>query len=120
MHIETEARPEVKTQLQKVVDAGRLAGAVTLAWRNGETQIACAGLRDIEANLPVERDTLFRIASMTKPITSVATLMLADEGRITLADPIVSLCPGVLAHEGFAVPQRRPRRNRPRGTSDYV
>ena len=93
MHTETEARPEVKTQLQKVVDAGRLAGAVTLAWRNGETQIACAGLRDIEANLPVERDTLFRIASMTKPITSVATLMLADEGRITLADPISRYAP---------------------------
>ena len=48
------------------------------------TPEVCAGWRDIDSRLPIERDTIFRIASMTKPITSVAALMLVDEGRIAL------------------------------------
>ena len=51
------------------------------------------GWRDIEGKLPIERDTIFRIASMTKPITSVAALMLVEEGRIALSDPIVKVAP---------------------------
>jgi CubicO group peptidase (beta-lactamase class C family) len=84
---------ETEAALQKVVDAGELAGAATLVWRNGEAQTVCVGWRDIEAKLPVERDTIFRIASMTKPITSVAALMLVDEGRITLSDSIARYAP---------------------------
>src|SRR5690242_3653928 len=88
---------EIEAALQKVVDSGDLAGAATLVWRagpgSGRTQIACVGYRDIEANLPAERDTIFRIASMTKPITSVAVLQLVDEGRIALTDPITRYAP---------------------------
>lgn len=79
--------------LQKVVESGQLAGAATLVWRSGATQAACVGWRDIEGSLVVERDTMFRIASMTKPITSVAALMLVDEGRIALNDPIARYAP---------------------------
>jgi len=85
--------PMVETALQKLVDAGQLAGAVTLAWRDGKAQISCAGWRDIETSLPMERDTIFRIASMTKPITSVAALMLVDEGRIALTDSVDRYAP---------------------------
>lgn len=85
--------PKIEAALQKIVDAGQLAGAATLVWRHGTARTACVGWRDIEANLPVERDTLFRIASMTKPITSVAALMLVDEGRIALADPVARYAP---------------------------
>jgi CubicO group peptidase (beta-lactamase class C family) len=74
--------------LQKVVDDGQLAGAATLVWRSGTVQTACVGWRDREANLPVERDTIFRLASATKPITSLAALMLVEQGRIALTDPI--------------------------------
>jgi len=77
-----KAQGEVAAALQKVVDDGQLAGTATLIWRDGETQTACVGWRDVEAGLPIERDTIFRIASMTKPITSVAALMLVDEGKI--------------------------------------
>jgi CubicO group peptidase (beta-lactamase class C family) len=49
------------------VDAGEFAGAATLAWRDGNVQATCVGWRDREADLPVERDTIFRLASMTKP-----------------------------------------------------
>jgi len=74
--------------LRKAVDSGQLAGAATLVWKNGAARTECFGWRDIDRKLPVERDTIFRIASMTKPITSVAALMLVDEGRIALNDPI--------------------------------
>ena len=79
--------------LQKSVDEGQLAGAAVLMQRQGETSFAAAGWRDIEANSPIERDTIFRIASMTKPITSVAALMLVDEGRIALDEPISRIAP---------------------------
>ena len=62
-------------------------------WKNGTAQTTCFGWRDIEHNLPVERDTIFRIASMTKPITSVAALRLVDEGRVALSDPIARYAP---------------------------
>jgi len=88
---------EIGAALQEVVNSGQLAGAATLVWRAragfGEAQTVCVGWRDIEANLPVDRDTIFRIASMTKPITSVAALMLVDEGRIALTDPIARYAP---------------------------
>src|SRR6478672_2278052 len=84
---------EIEAALQKVVDSRQLAGAATLVWREGEAQTACVGWRDIEANLPVERDTIFRIASMTKPITSVAALMLVEERRISLTDSITRYAP---------------------------
>jgi CubicO group peptidase (beta-lactamase class C family) len=79
--------------LQQIVDSGQLAGAATLVWKNGAAQTTCFGWRDIERKLPVEGDTIFRIASMTKPITSVAALMLVDEGRIALNDSIVRYAP---------------------------
>jgi CubicO group peptidase (beta-lactamase class C family) len=83
----------VKVALQKVVDSGELAGAATLVYRDGETLTTCVGWRDVEARLSVERDTVFRIASMTKPITSVAALMLVEEGRIALSEPIARYAP---------------------------
>src|ERR1700712_5558329 len=80
--------------LEGVVRRGALAGVATLVWRNGQlVQCATVGFRDVEAKLPVERDTLFRIASMTKPITSTAALMLMEEGKFKLDDPITKWAP---------------------------
>lgn len=75
--------------LQAFVDGGELAGVVTLASRGGEiVQDLSIGWSDLESRRPMRRDSLFRIASMTKPITSVAALMLLEEGRIALSDPV--------------------------------
>jgi CubicO group peptidase (beta-lactamase class C family) len=75
--------------LQAFVDRGELAGVVTLTSRGGEiVQAEAIGWSDIETRTPMRSDTLFRIASMTKPITSVAALMLVEEGRIALDDAI--------------------------------
>jgi CubicO group peptidase (beta-lactamase class C family) len=84
---------ELHRALEKSVQAGELAGAVGLVWHNGKSAAVCAGWRDLETRSPIERDTIFRIASMTKPITSVAALMLVDEGRIALDDPISRYAP---------------------------
>jgi CubicO group peptidase (beta-lactamase class C family) len=83
----------IQKVLQDAVDAGDLAGAVAAVWRDGQIETARAGWRDKEAQLPIERDTIFRIASMTKPITSVAALTLIDEGKIALNDPISAYAP---------------------------
>src|ERR1044071_2974207 len=84
----------ITATIRKFVDAGSLAGAATLVWQDGKViQAAGVGWRDIELELPIERNTLFRIASMTKPITSTAALMLFDEGRFALNDPITRWAP---------------------------
>jgi CubicO group peptidase (beta-lactamase class C family) len=85
---------QVPGALQGVIDNGDLSGAVTLIWRQGEiVQVNVLGQADIEAKRPMRRDTLFRIASMTKPVTSAAALMLMEEGRFQLSDPITRWAP---------------------------
>lgn len=89
-----EGADPIAQALQRYVDAGELAGAATLVWRGGAVvQQASVGWRDTEARLPMTRDTLFRIASLTKPVTSVAALMLVDDGRIALDEPIARHAP---------------------------
>jgi len=84
----------IDAAINRHVAAGELAGAAALVWRRGhlvhETTI---GTRDLQSRLPVERDTIFRIASMTKPVTAVAALILLDEGRFNLDDPITACAP---------------------------
>jgi len=85
---------QIKPALQGVVDAGHLSGAVTLLWRNGDVaDVTTVGLRDIATGAPMTRDTIFRIASMTKPVTSIAALMLMEEGKLKLDDPITKWAP---------------------------
>jgi CubicO group peptidase (beta-lactamase class C family) len=84
----------IESALQTYADAGTVAGAATLVWRNGRVvQTAAVGRRDLTSHLPVERDTIFRIASMTKPVTTVAALMLYDDGRFALDEPITRHAP---------------------------
>src|ERR1700754_3672830 len=83
-----------RASIQEAIDAGLLAGAVTLVWQAGEVrQLNELGYRDIEARLPMQRDTMFRIASMTKPITVAAAMTLVDEGRLSLTDPVTKWLP---------------------------
>jgi CubicO group peptidase (beta-lactamase class C family) len=89
-----EGLAKIAPTLQPIADAGDLSGFVTLLYRHGEiAQLNTIGHRDLEKKLPMERDTLFRIASMTKPVTSVAALMLLEEGKFRLDDPISKFAP---------------------------
>src|SRR4051812_4956816 len=84
----------IEAALRTYVDAGELAGAATLVWRGGRVvHTTSVGCRDLATSLPVERDTIFRIASMTKPVTTLAALMLYDEGRFALDEPIARHAP---------------------------
>ena len=75
-------------------EAGAFSGAAALVWRRGRIEHKAAiGRRDVRSGAPVEPDTIFRIASMTKPVTAVAALMLYDEGRVRLDDPITDVVP---------------------------
>ncbi len=76
------------------VDRGEIAGAVSLVARQRQAaQLPCVGLRDIEAGKAMEPDTIFRIASMTKPIVSVGALMLVEAGQLRLDDPVSRYVP---------------------------
>jgi CubicO group peptidase (beta-lactamase class C family) len=84
----------IAAKLQSYIDAGALAGAATLVWRGGRlVHRSAAGRRDLETGLPIEPDTIFRIASATNPVTAVAALMLFDEGRFALDTPITRDAP---------------------------
>lgn len=76
------------------VDAGKLPGALVLVARHGKVaHLSTLGWRDIEADAPVTTDTLFRIYSMTKPVTSVAAMMLYERGLFELTDPVSDYIP---------------------------
>lgn len=80
--------------LHRYVDDGRVPGWSVLVSRHGEpVHVARGGLRDIEAGTRVESDTIFRIYSMTKPVTSVAAMMLYEQGAFELTDPIAQWLP---------------------------
>ena len=84
----------VDNLLQRYVDNGQLAGASGLIYRKGETAYCNVfGHRELETGQPMTEDTIFRIYSMTKPITAVAALMLFEEGHFLLDDPVASYLP---------------------------
>jgi CubicO group peptidase (beta-lactamase class C family) len=80
--------------MQRLVDGGHFPGIMTMVYHRGElVHYAAVGQADIEADKPLARDTIFRIYSMSKPITAVATLMLMDEGRFLLSNPVSAFIP---------------------------
>lgn len=83
-----------RTSIVQAVESGLLSGAVTLVWHRGNVlQVNEIGHRDVEATLPMRRDTIFRIASMTKPVTVAAAMALAEEGKLALSDPVTRWLP---------------------------
>ncbi len=92
--VSTERLEKIAPELQKYVDKGQTPGFVTVIARKGKiAHFEAIGMQDIENKKPVEADTIFRIYSMSKPITSVAVMLLYDEGRIQLDDPVEMYIP---------------------------
>src|SRR5690606_17694944 len=82
------ALERLDAHLRRLVDEGRMPGFLVALARGGRVaHLTTYGLRDVAAGLPVESDTLWRIYSMTKPVTSVGALLLTEEGRLGLDDP---------------------------------
>jgi CubicO group peptidase (beta-lactamase class C family) len=79
---------------QAQVDAGAFSGAVAAIARNGKVAyLRAVGFRDRAKTIPLQSDAIFWIASMTKPVTSVAAMMLVEEGKIDLAAPVHQYLP---------------------------
>ena len=99
--------------MQGFVDRREVGGIVTLVARDGKTvDLHATGFQDVEKRTPMRTDTIFRIASMTKPITSVAIMMLYEEGKLQLTDSVARFIPAfkgqrVMGENGTTVPARR-------------
>ncbi|MHC5903203.1 serine hydrolase domain-containing protein [Streptomyces sp. S6] len=74
--------------LHRYVGEGRVPGAVGLVARGDDVQVVTAGSVDVEGSAPMARDSVFRLASVTKPVTAAAVMMLVDEGRLALDSPV--------------------------------
>jgi CubicO group peptidase (beta-lactamase class C family) len=84
----------IADSIQRTVDDGRLAGAVSLVARHGKiVYFNALGWSDRDAKKPMQKDNIFRICSMSKPITTVAVMMLYEEGRFTLDEPVSDFLP---------------------------
>ncbi len=80
--------------MQGYVDRHEAGGIVTLIARDGKVvDVHATGFQDVESKTPMKPDTIFRIASMTKPITSVAVMMLVEDGKMLLTDPVSKFIP---------------------------
>ncbi len=80
--------------MRHYIEPGKIAGAQTLVWRGGKVAYSSTlGRMDVERDKPMRDDTIFRIYSMTKPITSVALMTLYEEGRFRLTDPVHKYIP---------------------------
>src|SRR5258708_2308319 len=75
------------------VERGEVPGLVTLVSRRGEVHVDAIGTRAIEDPAPMRRDTIFRISSMTKPITAGGAMILVEEGRLRVEEPVDALLP---------------------------
>src|SRR6266550_4542544 len=92
--VSSERLERIGTAVQRSIDEKRIAGAITLVARRGRVVwLKPQGMMDREASKPMRPDTMFRICSMTKPITSVAVMMLYEEGHFLLEDPISKYLP---------------------------
>jgi CubicO group peptidase (beta-lactamase class C family) len=104
----------IDTHFAPYVDDGRLPGWLVLVSRRGEiAHLSAYGARDLASGAPVQTDTLFRIYSMSKPITSVAAMMLYEEGAFELTDPVSRFIPSFadmrVYEQGMAInPITRP------------
>ena len=86
---------------QTQVDAGAFSGAVAAIARNGKVAyLRAAGFRDLAKTSPLQSDAIFWIASMTKPVTSVAAMMLVEEGKLDLAAPVSQISSRVQGYDG--------------------
>ncbi|HEY0817068.1 MAG TPA: serine hydrolase domain-containing protein [Pseudonocardia sp.] len=91
--------------LETYVEDGTVPGAVALLARGDDVDVVAVGSLDVEGTAPMARDSIFRIASLTKPITAAALLMLVEDGRIAVDDPIGTWLPELAAPMVVRTPQ---------------
>jgi CubicO group peptidase (beta-lactamase class C family) len=84
----------IPARMQTFIDRGEVAGIVTLIARHGQiAQVHATGFQDLEGRKPMRADSIFQIMSMTKPFTAVGIMMLAEEGKLAIGDPVEKYLP---------------------------
>ena len=92
--LSTERLQRINQLVQRYIDAKEIAGAVTVVSRKGRVaHFEAQGLMDVERNTPMRKDGIFRMASMTKPVIGVAVMMMLEEGKVRLSDPVARFIP---------------------------
>jgi CubicO group peptidase (beta-lactamase class C family) len=110
---------EIPLRMEEFVDAHQTAGTVTIVARHGRVaSFEAVGYQDLEAKKPMRKDSLFRIASLTKPITCAGIMVLVDEGKLSVIDPVEKFLPeyrglkinGCAGRSGYNCPGLSPSR----------
>lgn len=92
--LDTERLKRIPARMQSFVDKGLVSGVVTLVQRNGVIgALDAVGLQSVESKTAMKSDTIFEVMSMTKPVTSVGIMILVDEGKLSLNDPVEKYLP---------------------------
>jgi CubicO group peptidase (beta-lactamase class C family) len=92
--LSSERLTRINDLIQSHIDAGHISGAVTLVARHGKiAHLEAQGLMDIAGNKAMAEDTIFRLASMSKPVGALAIMMLVEEGKVKLDDPVSKYLP---------------------------
>ena len=112
--LSTERLKRISEAVDRHLAAGSVAGAVTLVARRGTiAHFEAQGVMDVDTKKPMAKDNLFRLASMSKPITGVAVMMLVEEGKIRLNDPVSRFIPEFANLNKVAVPRPGPQGQAP-------
>ena len=94
----------IPAKMKAYVDEGTAAGFVTIVARHGHVaSLEAVGYQDREARIPMRTDSIFRIASMTKSFTVAGVMILVDEARLNLLDPVEQFLPGIQGNQGEPV-----------------
>ena len=105
--LDGERLQRIDAFMERSIAAGSIAGGVTLVARHGKiAHLEAHGLMDIDSNAPMQTDALFRLASMSKPVAALAVMMLVEEGKVRLTDPVSRYLPS-FANQVVAVPKGR-------------
>jgi len=92
--VSSERLQRVSQMIQRRIAAGEMTGAVTIVARKGKiVHLEAQGVMDLDSKKPMTKDTMFRVASMTKPVTGVAIMMMIEEGKVRLNDPVSRYIP---------------------------
>ncbi len=113
--LSSERLQRIDDLVDRFIDSGQITGAVTLVARHGQiAHLEAQGVMDTESNRPVTPDTMFRVASMSKPVAGVAIMMLVEEGKIRLNDPVSRFLPS-FENQEVAIQQPAGGRGAPAG-----
>src|ERR1700730_1427775 len=92
--ISSERLQRVSQMIQRRIAAGEMTGAVAIVARKGKiVHLEAQGVMDLDSKKPMAKDTMFRVASMTKPVTGLAIMMMIEEGKVRLNDPVSRYIP---------------------------